>query len=105
MKIKYNYLEPGTYYAKLSKIEEKYGKHGPFLRFIFTIEEGDYENYTVAGSVSASSTRFCKLYEWITILLGYEPDEEIDTNCLIGGRCQINVVKNDNNYYVVSDIF
>lgn len=91
-------LEPGFYRAKVTQIKETTGDFGPQLEFTFTVldEEGDETDNTVRAWCGIAWSAKAKLFGWSKALLRSKcpiPPAPIDTDVLIGKRCDIELVQ------------
>ncbi len=101
MKIDFRDIKEGWYSAGVSQIMEGTGPHGPFLRIIFTITDGELQRYRFSGFVKPSGLKQSRLYKWITIILGQEPENEFSTEELIGRDCLVYLSKRKDRYAVI----
>ena len=103
MNIDFKDIEEGWYNARVSQIMEGTGPHGPFLRIIFTITDGELQRYRFSGFVKPSGLKQGRFYRWITIILGEEPQNEFSTEELIGMDCLV-FLSNSNARYTVIEL-
>ncbi len=101
MNIDFRDIKEGWYNAEVSQIMEGTGPHGPFLRMIFTITEGELQHYRFSSFVKPSGLKQSRLYRWITIILGQEPENEFSTEELIGRDCLVYLSKRKARYTVI----
>ena len=101
MNIDFKDIKEGWYNARVSEIREGAGPHGPFLRIIFTITEGELQHYRFSGFVKPSGLKQSRLYRWITIILGEEPENEFSTEELIGMDCLVFLSRRKDRYTVI----
>ncbi|MGD9162698.1 MAG: hypothetical protein PVG39_30110 [Desulfobacteraceae bacterium] len=107
MNIKFKDINPGMYLAKVVTINEDKGPYGEFLRFNFTITEGDLKDWSFYGIVQPNAFKISKFYRWITTIIGGQPGEDFSVKDLIGKQCRIFLkkkVKGDKTYYSVADL-
>ncbi|HDH05180.1 MAG TPA: hypothetical protein ENH01_05620 [Nitrospirae bacterium] len=101
MNIDFKDIEEGWYNARVSQIREGAGPHGPFLRIIFTITDGELQRYRFSGFVKPSGLKQGRLYRWITIILGEEPQNEFSTEELTGRECLVYLSRRKDRYTVI----
>jgi hypothetical protein len=107
MNIKFKDITPGMYLAKVTTINKEKGPYGEFLRFNFTITDGDLKGWSFYGIVKPNPFKISKFYRWINTIMGEEPDEAFSINNLIGKQCRIFLqkkVKENKTYYSVADL-
>lgn len=107
MDVKFKDINPGMYLAKVTTINEENGPYGEFLRFNFTITDGDLKDWSFYGIVKPHPFKISKFYRWITTIMGSEPGEDFSINDLIGKQCHIYLkkkVKENKTYYSVADL-
>ena len=107
MNIKFKDIKPGMYQAKVTTINQENGPYGQFLRFNFTITEGDLKGWSFYGIVKPNPFKISKFYRWITTIMGVEPGDAFSINDLVGKQCRIFLkkkVKKDKTYYSVADL-
>ena len=109
MKIKFRDIKPGMYPAKITGIEEASGPYGAYLRFNFTIMEGELKDWSFYGIVKPNSFKQSKFYRWMIKLVGNEPASDFCVYQLMGNECRILLQKKckegeDKIYYSVADI-
>lgn len=104
MQIKFKDMEEGLYEARLLQIKKQTSLYGEYLKFIFTITEGELINYRFSGAVTPTPIKQSKFYRWTTNILGREPDPCFSTEEMIGKYCRIFLVK-QKKLYIVKDVF
>jgi hypothetical protein len=107
MKINFKDIDPGMYRAKVTTVNEENGPYGEFLRFNFTITEGDLKGWSFYGIVKPNPFKISKFYRWITTIMGVEPGEAFSINDLIGKACHVLLQKKSKEgkiYYSVADL-
>jgi hypothetical protein len=107
MKIKFKDINPGMYPAKVHTINEENGPYGEFLRFNFTITDGDLNGWSFYGIVKPNPFKISKFYRWITTIMGTDPGDDFSIKDLIGKPCRIYLqkkVKQNKTYYSVADL-
>jgi hypothetical protein len=107
MNIKFKDINPGNYPAKVTTINEEKGPYGEFLRFNFTITDGDLKGWSFYGIVKPNPFKISKFYRWITTIMGEEPGGAFSISSLIGKQCRIFLqkkVKDNKTYYSVADL-
>ncbi len=57
MKVNFKDIEEGLYNARVSQIMEGSGHHGPFLRIVSTIADGELKHYRFSGFVKPSGLK------------------------------------------------
>jgi len=95
------------YLAKVTSVKEKHGPYGLYLRFNFTVIDGDLKDWSFYGIVKPNTFKQSKFYRWITTILGNEPYETFSVNDLIGKECRIYLqrkIKESKTYYSVADL-
>lgn len=99
-------IEPGYYPAQVKSIEEATGEYGPQLKFVFSILGPDNRPRAKDSGDPLEQWAWCsmkwgprtKLLEWAKVLLKAKcppPGEPIDTDLLIGKRCDIEIVERE----------
>lgn len=100
-------VEEGTYEADFDGVEEgPEGQFGPSIRWNFTAYvEGEPEK--VNGLTSTSTSTKSKGYEWLTAVMGRQPEvgEAIDFDSLKGSRCKVLVEDNAKGWPGVTKVF
>ena len=107
MRIKFKDIKPGMYSAKITGIKDENGPYGMYLRFNFTIVEGELKDWSFYGIVKPNSFKQSKFYRWMIKLVGNEPEPDFCVAQLMGIECRILLqrrCKNDKTYYSVADI-
>lgn len=107
MNIKFKDINPGMYPAKITGIKEEKGPFGVYLRFNFTIIQGELKNWSFYGMVKPNSFKQSKFYRWVIKLVGKEPAPDFCINQLMGIECRILLqrkCKEDKTYYSVADL-
>lgn len=107
MNLKFKDIKPGMYLAKVVTINQDNGPYGEFLRFNFTITEGDLKDWSFYGIVKPNTFKISKFYRWITTIIGGQPEDDFSVKDLIGKQCRIFLqkkVKGDKTYYSVADL-
>lgn len=107
MKFKFKDINPGMYMAKVSSIKEENGPYGMYLRFNFTITQGELKDWSFYGIVQPKPFRQSKFYRWMIIILGKEPADEFSVYELIGKECKIFLqkrTKGNKVYYSVKEV-
>ena len=108
MKLKFKDITPGIYPAKITDVVEEYGPYGLFLRFSFTITNGDLKDWSFYGIVKPNAIKQAKFYRWLTIILGKEPPAgDVDIFKIIGKECYILLekkIKGDKIYHYVKEV-
>lgn len=96
----YKYVEPDEWYvAKFLEAESRQGKYGPYIRFVFELLNGEFEDGTSARGHRISSIHDAiiapskKLYKWVSVMLGREPklDESFDLTAYYGEKFRVLV--------------
>ncbi len=84
-------VEPGTYTAEITGVEEDTARHGPVFNVTYEttddMEISQYYGRRDDGKITPQS----KMGKIITNLLDPDPGEEIDTQDLVGELCKIKV--------------
>lgn len=93
MKFRFKEIEPYFYRAKLSGMKKGFGCYGEYLRFIFTITEGNLRDYSFSGIVKPIPFKQGKFYRWVTNIMGKEPYSDFSPEDLIGKECVIFLSK------------
>ena len=93
MRIKFKDINPGMYPAKISSIKEECGPYGSYLRFNFTITEGELKEWSFYDIVKPNSFKQSKFYRWISTILENEPVEGLSIYELIGKQYRILLQK------------
>jgi hypothetical protein len=99
-------MAPGYYPAQIKEIEVTTGEFGPQLKFIFSILDGDNKPVMRDSGTPEEQWAWCsqkwgprtKLLEWGKVILKAKcpgPGEPIDTDLLIGKRCDIEIVEKE----------
>lgn len=101
--MKFKDIEPNYYKAKLAHIKEGTGFYGRYIRFIFTIAEGELKGYRFSGFVKPDCFKQSKLYCWVENILGTEP-EDFSPETLIGKECLVFLSKKNDRNYAVTNI-
>jgi len=104
MKFTFKDIDEGTYNAKVFDLIKDEGPFGPFIRLIFTITEGELQNYKFSGFVKPTHLKQSKFYKWISNILGEQPDNDFDINNLIGKHCLVHLTKSG-KFYSVTDVY
>jgi hypothetical protein len=108
MKLKFKDITPGIYPAKITDVVEEYGPYGLFLRFSFTIINGDLKDWSFYGIVKPNIFKQAKFYRWMTIILDKEPpNDEFVLSQIIGKECSIVLerrIKGEKVYYSVKEL-
>lgn len=107
MNIKFKDINPGMYPAKISSIKEEGGPYGRYLRFNFTITDGELKDWSFYGIVKPNSFKQSKFYRWLITLVGNEPAEGFSIYQLMGKECRILLqkkLKEGKIYYTVADL-
>jgi hypothetical protein len=107
MNIAFKDITPGMYLAKIIGIKEESGPYGRYLRFRFTITEGELKEWSFHGIVKPTSFKQSKFYRWLMVLLGTEPGQNFSLCRLIGKECRILLqkrLKEGKIYYSVADL-
>jgi len=105
MKFRFKEIEPDFYRTRLTGIKEESSCYGEYLRFIFTITEGNLRGYSFSGIVKPIPLKQGKFYRWITNILGKEPDPDFSLEDLIGKECVIFLSKGNKDFCSVTDVF
>jgi len=107
MQFRFTDIIPGRYQAKITDIKSASGPYGLYLRFIFTITNGELAGCSFFGIVKPEPFRQTKFHRWISIILGKEPDTDFSLSELLGKECHICLekkTKNQKTFYSVSDL-
>jgi len=104
MKFTFKDIDEGTYNAKVLDLMKDQGPFGPFIRLIFTITDGELQNYKFSGFVKPTHLKQSKFYRWIANILGEPPENDFDINTLIGKHCLIYLTKSG-KFYSVTDVY
>lgn len=108
MKLKFKDITPGIYPAKITDVVEEYGPYGLFLRFSFTITNGDLKDWSFYGIVKPNTFKQAKFYRWMTIILDKEPpNDEFVLSQIVGKECSIALekrIKGEKVYYSVKEL-
>jgi hypothetical protein len=107
MSIKFKDINPGMYPARISNIKEESGPYGSYLRFSFTITEGELKDWSFYGIVKPHLFKQSKFYRWVMMLVGNEPIEDFTIYQLMGKECRILLhkrLKEGKIYYTVADL-
>lgn len=104
MQIKFKDIQEGLYEARVSQIKEEIGIYGVYLKLIFTITEGELAYYRFPGLIKPTSIRQSKFYQWVTNIIGREPETEFSIYEMMGKECRICLSK-VKDYYVVRNVF
>lgn len=105
MKINFKKIKPDFYMAKLEAIKEESSLYGPYVRFIFSITEGDLKNFKFSAIIKPTPLRHGKFYRWLVNILGKEPDPEFSLEDMIGKECKIYLSNCKNkNFFSVIDV-
>lgn len=91
-------IPEGEYLAELISVEQKEGKRGEYIKFLFQIVEPGYE-MNVSGICSKLLTPKSKLFKWVT---AFEPQitaetNEIDLESFIGKKVIVEVALQESN--------
>ena len=107
MKVKFKDIKSGIYMAEIASIKEENGPYGMYLRFNFTITQGELKHWSFYGIVKPNPFKQSKFYRWMTIIMGKEPEDEFSVGELIGRKCNIYLqkkTKGDKVYYSVKEL-
>ena len=107
MNIKFKDINPGMYLAKIISIKQENGPYGSYLRFNFTITDGDLKDWSFYGIVKPTPFKQSKFYRWITTIMGNHSDEDFAIDDSIGKPCRILLqkkVKSNKTYFSVADL-
>jgi hypothetical protein len=107
MNIKFKDITPGMYPARISNIQEERGPYGSYLRFNFTITDGELKDWSFYGIVKPHLFKQSKFYRWIISLVGNEPGQDLTIYQLMGKQCRILLekrLKEGKIYYTVADL-
>ena len=107
MDIKFKDINPGIYLAEVTEIKNESGPYGSYLRFNFTVTDGELKGWSFYGIVKPNHYKQTKFYRWITTIMDQEPQPNFSFQDMVGKVCQINLIKTQKNqktYYSVKDI-
>jgi hypothetical protein len=107
MKLKFKDIKPGIYPAKITDIKEEVGPYGNYLKFNFTVIEGELKDWSFYGIVKPNPFKQSKFFRWMVIIMGEDPKEELAINNSMGRRCNIYLqkkIKGQKIYYSVKDL-
>lgn len=107
MSICFNTIKTGEYNAKVKNISEESGPFGGFLRFCFTISDGELKGWNFYGIVKPYLLKESKFYRWVVNISDSNPEILTDLSDLIGKHCRIYLdkkMKNSKIYYYVHDV-
>lgn len=105
MKIQFKNITDCLLKARVSDIEKKEGVYGPYVKFIFTVLEGDWLHYKFSATASFLPLRQGKLFKWITDILGETPDNDFCLDELLGRQCLIGLSLRNHGYCYVKQIY
>jgi hypothetical protein len=105
MKIQFRDITECLLKARVSKIEKKEGIYGPYVRFIFTVIEGDWLGYKFSATVSLLPLRQGNLYKWISNMLGETPEDDFVLDGLLDKICWIGLSLRNTGYCYVSKVY
>lgn len=108
-------LEPGYYPAQVKTMEDASGDFGPQIKFTFSILDPDNRPRTKESGDLLEQWGWCsqkwgpktKLLEWAKVLLKAKCpgiNEPIDTDLLLGKRCDLEIVEKDGPNGTVSRV-
>jgi len=105
MKFTFKEIKPDFYKAKLVDIKHESSSYGPYLRFIFSIIDGDLKTFKFSAIIKPTPLKHGKFYQWLTNILGKEPASEFSLDDMIGKECLVYLSNNKNkNYFTVTDV-
>ena len=96
-------IEPGTYLARVKKIEQKMSQaQKPYLNWTFVIVGGDYDGRNVFYMTSLSPNALWKLKDTLIKAFGMEKEElagefDLDTESLIGEEVAVVISEEEYN--------
>ncbi len=102
--MKFKEIEPNFYNARLTDIKEESGRWGHYLRFIFTVADGELMGYRFSGFVKISPFKQGKLFHWVKNILGSEP-AIFSPEDLIGKECTIYLSQKNDRFYSVTHVY
>ena len=108
MKLKFKDITLQVLDQSWQLLVEEYGPYGLFLRFNFTITNGDLKDWSFYGIVKPNTFKQAKFYRWMTIILDKEPpNDEFVLSQIIGKECSIALekrIKGEKVYYSVKEL-
>ena len=90
----YEPLDPGLYVGRLVEIREAKSEHGTYYRWIFAIQNEDYEGRQIHANVSDKFGPGSKARQWVEAMIGRRlaNGERFDTDDLVGQNFHVTVV-------------